>query len=482
MNAPIRRVAMAVFVLFTLLFVNLNYVQVVKGGDYRRNPLNKRVQLQAYERERGAIVVDGQAIAYSVATKGELKYERRYSAGELYAPVTGYKSLLYGETGIEQAEEPVLSGDDDRLFVRRISDMVTGRRPVGGSVILTLRQRVQAAAYKALGNNTGAVVALDPKTGAILAAVSRQSYDPNPLVKHDVNVERKAWERLSADPDKPMLNRALRDTYPPGSTFKVVVSAAALANGYTPDSKIPAGLSYTAPGTRTPIRNFAGTDCTGNPTTLLSALTVSCNTAYAQLGVRLGADRVAAQAHAFGFDQKAPSVPLDAVDSHFGNPMDAPSLAQSSIGQRDVRMTPLQGAMIAAGVANNGTVMKPYLVREITAPDLSTLDTTAPAEFSRAMSPEVAAPLRQMMVNVVEKGTGRAAQLSGVTVGGKTGTAQNGPGLRDTLWFIGFAIVGNTPVAAVAVVLDQAGGSSAQATRIAGTVLQQAVSVQGGGR
>jgi peptidoglycan glycosyltransferase len=472
---------MAVFVLFTLLFVNLNYVQVVKGGEYRHHQLNKRVQLQAYERERGAIVVDGQAIAFSKATDGELKYERRYPAGALYSPVTGYKSLLYGETGIEQAEESVLSGDDDRLFVRRVSDIVTGRRPVGGSVVLTLRQQIQTAAYRALGDRAGAVVALDPKTGGILALVSRASYDPNPLVRHDLDVERKAWERLSEDPDKPMLNRALRETYPPGSTFKVVVSAAALAEGYSPSSRLPAGLTYTAPGTRTPIRNFAGERCTGDPTTLAAALTVSCNTAFARLGVKLGADTVARQARAFGFDQEAPAVPLDTVRSTFGGPADAPALAQSSIGQRDVRMTPLQGAMIAAGVANNGTVMKPYLVREITAPDLSTLDTTTPEEFSRATTPEAAAELHEMMVSVVERGTGGAARLSGVTVGGKTGTAENGEGRKDTLWFIGFAVVDNTPVAAVAVVLDQAGGSSSEATRIAGTVLEAAVAAQGGG-
>jgi peptidoglycan glycosyltransferase len=470
---------MAVFVLFLLLFVNLNYVQFFQGAKYRNNNLNKRVQLQAYERERGAIVVDGKAIALSVPTKDELKYLRKYPAGRLYAPVTGYKSLLHNATGIEKAEEAVLSGDD-RLFVRRVSDIVTGRRPVGGSVVLTLREQVQAAAYEALGNRAGAVVAMDPKTGGILAMVSRQSYDPNPLASHDVDVERKAWNKLQADPDKPMLNRALRENYPPGSTFKVVVSAAALANGYSPSSKIPAGLSYTAPGTTTAIRNFAGENCSGDPTTLLSALTVSCNTAYARLGVQLGADKVAGQARAFGFDKDAPAVPLPTVNSTFGNPADAPSLAQSSIGQRDVRMTPLQGAMIAAGVANNGVVMKPYLVREITGPDLSILDTTKPEEFSRATTPEVAAQLQQMMVSVVDNGTGKAAQLPGVTVGGKTGTAQNGGGRQDTLWFIGYAMVNNTPVAAVAVVLDQSGGRSAEATRIAGTVLQAAVNARGG--
>ena len=480
MNAPLRRVAMAVFVLFTLLFVNLNYVQVVKGGEYRQDPKNKRVQLQAYERERGPIVVDGRAIAFSRATKGELKYERRYPAGQLYAPVTGYKSLLYGEAGIEQAEESVLSGDDDRLFVRRVSDIVTGRRPVGGSVQLTLRRAVQTAAYNALGDRKGAVVALDPKTGAILAMVSRQSYDPTPLASHNLDEEKAAWTQLQNSPEKPMLNRALRETYPPGSTFKVVVSAAALANGFTPATRIPAPRSYTAPGTRTPIRNFAGESCTSDPSTLIAALTVSCNTAFAGLGVRLGPDAIRSQAKAFGFDQEAPAVPLPAVDSTVGDLADTPSLAQSSIGQRNVRMTPLQGAMIAGGVANNGVVMTPYLVRQITAPDLSPLDTTQPDQFSRATSPEVAAQLQEMMVSVVERGTGTAAQLSGVTVGGKTGTAENGAGRKDTLWFIGFAMVGGSPVAAVAVVLDQAGGSSANATEIAGTVLDAAVSAQGG--
>jgi peptidoglycan glycosyltransferase len=471
---------MAVFVLFTLLFVNLNYVQVVKGGEYRRDPHNKRVQLQAYERERGSIVVDGKAIALSKPTGGRLKYQRFYPAGRLYAPVTGYKSLLYASSGIEEAEEPVLSGDDDRLFVRRVSDIVTGRRPVGGSVLLTLRERVQASAYSALGNNTGAVVALDPTSGQILALVSRKSYDPGPLASHDLAVERKAWAQYQADPGKPMLNRALRDTYPPGSTFKVIMSAAALSAGLSPESKIPSPRSYTAPGTTTPIRNFAGESCTGDTSSLADALRVSCNTAFAELGVRLGADKVRSQAHAFGFDQQAPSVPLETLPSQVGDLADLPSLAQSSIGQRNVRMTPLQGAMIAAGVANNGRVMKPYLVKEITAPDLSPLDTTKPVEFSQATTPEVAAQLQQMMVGVVERGTGTAAQLPGVTVGGKTGTAQNGGDQRDTLWFIGFAIVNNTPVAAVAVVLDRAGGSSAAATRIAGTVLQSAIAAQGG--
>jgi peptidoglycan glycosyltransferase len=479
-NAPLRRVAMAVFVLFTLLFVNLNYVQVVKGGEYRNHEKNRRVLLQAYERQRGMIVVDGRAIAHSRATGGELKFERRYPAPLLYSPVTGYKSLKYGDSGIEQAEEPVLSGDDDRLFVRRVSDIVTGRRPVGGNVQLTLRRAVQEAAYDALGARRGAVVALEPTTGKILALVSRPSYDPNPLASHDLAEETRAWDRLNSDPQKPMLNRALRETYPPGSTFKVVVSAAALANGYTPSSRIPAPRSYTAPGTRTPIRNFAGTSCTSDPSSLIAALTVSCNTAFAQLGVRLGADEIRKQARAFGFDQKAPATPLPAVDSTVGPMADAPSLAQSSIGQRNVRATPLQAAMIAAGVANNGVVMTPYLVQKITAPDLSPLDTTPEKEFSRATTPEVAAQLQEMMVSVVERGTGTAARVSGVRVGGKTGTAENGGGRRDTLWFIGFAMKDGEPVAAVAVVLDQAGGSSAKASQIAGTVLEAAVSAQGG--
>jgi len=481
-NAPLRRIAIALLVLFALLFGNLNWVQFVKGGEYRRDDRNRRVVLQEYERQRGYIVVDDEAVAESQATGGKLKYQRIYPARGLYAPVTGYKSLLYGSSGIESDEDPVLSGDDDRLFVRRVSDIVTGRRPKGGNVVLTLSRPVQQAANTALGGRKGAVVALDPTTGAILGMVSAPTYDPNPLASHDTDKVQAAWKQLQGDPNRPLLNRALSETYPPGSTFKVVVTAGALADGADTTTELAGPSSYTAPQTTRAITNYEkGTGCGDGTPTLEIALTYSCNTAYARLGVELGVNQLREQSRSFGFEVEGLRVPMPVAPSRLGSIEDAPSLAQSSIGQRDVRMTPLQGAMIAATVANNGTLMRPHLVRELQSPDdFSTLDTTDPEPLDgTGISPEIAAKLQQMMRSVVDRGTGTAARVEGVVVGGKTGTAQNGGGRKDTTWFIGYAMVDDVPVAAVAVVLDQSGGSSADAAAVAGRVLKAAVESRG---
>ncbi|GAA1677506.1 D,D-transpeptidase PbpA [Fodinicola feengrottensis] len=480
MNAPIRRVAVSVMVLFALLFINLNYVQFIKAGAYRTDPRNPRTLIQDFNRKRGQIVnADGQAIASVQQTSGKLKYLRTYPAGPLYAAVTGYDSVSYGKTGLEADQDPILSGDSDQLFVRRLSDLVTGRQPQGGNVIVTVKQKVQQAAFDGLAAQSqfrGAVVALDPRTGAILAETSSPSFDPNQLSTHDSASEKSAFTRLNSDEtNSPLLNKALKESYPPGSTFKTIVSAAALANGFNPQTKVPAGLQYVAPGTSTPIKNDDGTACTGDPTTLLDALRVSCNTAYAHLGVTLGTDKIRKQANAFGFDADISNDSIHAAQSKLGAIVDQPSLAQSSIGQRDVRMTPLQGAMIAGAVANNGTEMKPYLVSDVQGPDLLSLGKTSPSQYGQPMTPAVAQQLQQMMQSVVSDGTGKKAQISGVTVGGKTGTAQNGDGKQDTVWFIGYAIDGGKPVAAVAVVLDQAGGSSSVPTAIGGKVLQAAV-------
>lgn len=478
MNAPLRRVAIAVFVLFGLLFVNLNYVQFVRDDELRGDSRNNRVLLQAYERQRGDVVVDGQAVAQSQATDGRLKYLRTYPARGLYAHVVGYESLVFGDAGIESAREKVLSGDDDRLFVRRVSDTITGRSPRGGNVVLTLGRRTQQAAYEALGSRKGAIVALDPRTGAVLASVTGPTFDPNPLASHDREVVRQQWERLQADPAKPLLNRALTETYPPGSTFKVVVSAAALANGSTPDTQVPSPRSFTPPQTTNPITNFGESSCGGATISLQQALTISCNTSYAKLGLDLGEATVRRQAEAFGFEQDGLEIPLPTAPSRLGPMADPPSLAQSSIGQRDVRMTPLQGALIAGAVARNGSMMRPFLIKELQGPDFSTLDRTEPAELRQSVSPEVAAGLQQMMVSVVEDGTGRNARIDGATVGGKTGTAQNGEGNKDHSWFIGYVVKDNEPVAAVAVVLEN-NGTSKEAAGLAGDVLEAAIRDQG---
>jgi peptidoglycan glycosyltransferase len=480
-NAPLRRVAIAVFVLFGLLFANLNYVQFVQGDKLRRDPTNQRVQLQEYERQRGSIVVDGQAIAASKETDGRLKYLRTYPAPTLYPHVTGFASPRFGDTGIERSEDEVLSGDDDRLFVRRLTEIVTGRQPKGGNVVLTLDKEIQQAAFQGLQNRNGAIAALDPRTGEILAMVSGPAYDPNQLATHDSEAGKQAWDRLNSDPDKPLLNRALRQTYPPGSTFKVIVSAAALKDGATADTSVPSPLRYTPPQTTRFIQNFAGSSCGGQTVTLLRALTVSCNTAYARLGVELGQEKVTAMAREFGFEDEDLNVPLSAVPSRIGDIPDPPALAQSSIGQRDVRMTPLQGAMIAAAVANDGTLMKPYLVKEVQAPDRKPLDVTRPDEMSQPLTADQAGELQRMMRGVVQGdgGTGRRARISGVDVGGKTGTAEDGDQRQDHSWFIGYAIVDGEAVGAVAVVLENAGTSSSSTAEIAGQVLRAIVQNRG---
>ncbi|MDQ1646498.1 MAG: penicillin-binding protein [Cryptosporangiaceae bacterium] len=478
MNAPLRRVALAVFVLFGMLFANLNYVQFVKGSELRRNPINKRVQLQEYDRKRGSIAVGSEAIALSDATNDKLKYLRRYPANSLYAHVVGFKSVTYGETGLERSEDPILSGDDDRLFVRRVSGILTGHKTVGGDVVLTLDKGVQEAAQTALVGRKGAIAAIDPRTGAILGLASGPTFDPNPLSSHDYETEKKAYAKLSADPDKPMLNRALRQTYPPGSTFKVIVSSTAVKDGMTASSTVESPDRYTPPQTDKFIENFHGESCGGASITMKLALTVSCNTAFAKLGNKLGADKIRATARDFGFEQNNLQIPLAVSASELGPMDDPPKVAQSSIGQRDVRMTPLQGAMIAAAVANNGTLMRPHLIQEIQAPDRSTLEPEQVGEMSRPLTPEQAAQVQDMMVGVVQSGTGKKAQINGIVVGGKTGTAEDGDSRADHSWFIGYAIKDGVAVGAVAVVLENAGTSSKSTAGLAGDVLRAIIDKQ----
>lgn len=483
MNAPLRKVAIAVLVLFGLLFLNLNYVQVVEAGKLRSNPGNQRVLLQSYERQRGDIVVNGKAIATSTPTTDKLKYQRKYPGGAQYAPLSGFYSLIYGSSQVERSEDAILSGEDDRLFVRRVSDLVTGRTPRGGNVVLTIDPAVQNEAYQAMQGKKGAVVALDPRTGAILAMTSTPSYDPNPLASHDTATIRSAWTKDVNDPAQPMLNRAINAIAPPGSTFKVVVSAAALENGLTPQSVIPAPVTYTPPQTTHAIPNYAGETCPGGgKSTLIEALTVSCNTAYAHLGVTLGKDKISRAADQFGIGDDALMVPMKVSASTLGPMADPPAVAQSSIGQRDVRLSPLQDCLLAATVANGGKLMKPYLVKELQAPNLTTLESTQPKVYRDSMPTKVAAELAQMMQSVVANGTGKNARLAGYTVAGKTGTAQNsGP---DHGWFTGFAgKPGQTPSVAVAVWIQNAGtGGSAVATGIAGQVMKAALTSQGGGK
>ena len=473
MNRPIRRVGVFVGVLLLAVVLNLNWVQVIRADDYKDNSANRRTVLNEYKRQRGSIVLQGSGtpVAESVATKDALMYLRKYANGPVYAPVTGFNSLYYGNTSVEAAEDEVLSGADDRLFVQRLTNLLTGRDTRGGNVLLTINKQAQTAAYQAIANRRGAVVALDPATGAILAAVSMPSYDPNALSSHSADKIQAAYKRYNADPDNPLINRAFSVTYPPGSVFKVVVASAALKNGRTPQTRIPAVNSLTLPQTRTQLRNFAGEQCAdGKTDTLDHALTISCNTAFAQLGMDLGTDTIKQQAALFGIDDTSFDVPVPVAGSSVGPIVDQASLAQSSIGQRDVRVTPLQAAMISAAVANDGKLMKPYLVAEEQAPNLAVLSPPNIEVLDEVMNSTQADQLTAMMVNVVSKGTGTAAKIPGIAVAGKTGTADNGPQNADGdyvnpphAWFSGFAPADN-PKIAVAVIVENGGVHGSEAT------------------
>ena len=482
MNAPLRRVAISVLVLFTLLIINVNYIQVVRSDELRRNTSNTRVLAEEYDRERGAIVVAGTPVAESVPTGDRLTYLRQYPQGPVYAAVTGYYSLIYSRTAIEQAENDLLAGSDPRLFVRRLADLFTGRDPAGGDVVLTLDPAVQQASMAGLEGVTGAVVALDPSTGAVLGMASTPTFDPTQLSSHDPDAIRAYWDQLNQQSPDPRLNRAIGDNYPPGSLFKVIVSAAALETGdYTPQTEIPAPDLLTLPGTSTTLENFNGSICDPDERqTLIQALTISCNTAFAQLGIDLGEDAVREMAEAFGMDGESFNIPLNVEPSGIGDIESEAALGQTSIGQRDVRMTPLQAAMVAAAVANDGTLMRPYLVDQVRAPDLSVLDETDPEVFSEPVSGDVANQLTEMMLSVVDNGSGRAAQIPGVQVAGKTGTAQVREDVPDHNWFIGFAPA-DDPKIAVAVFVANGGGTGGDVSApIARQVLQAYLEGQGG--
>ncbi len=494
MNAPLRKAGVVILVLFGLLFANLNWVQGYKADEYRTSDYNRRVTVAEYERPRGIIEADGEALAENKATDGTLKYLRVYPDKQLYAPVIGYKPVNNAETGIERSEDEFLAGTSDKLFADRLSDMFTGDNTGGGNVVLSLSTRAQEVAWKELTGNQrgvkkGAAVAIDPRTGAIQAMVSMPSYDPNPLASHDEKTFQAAFKRLNDDKDKPLLNRAVGDTLPPGSTMKVIIAAAALQAGKTQQSVLEAGSSYTPPGSGTPIRNSADEVCPSAEIDLKNALRTSCNTAFARLGVELGADVVKKAAQDFGFGRTDLTVGnlegggLAVASSETGamaNPdgsTDQAALAQSSLGQRDVRMTPLQGALVAATVANNGRQMRPYLVQKLLSPDRRPIYNAVPQTLLTPVNSQVAGDLREMMVGVVENGTGRRAQISGFEVGGKTGTAENAAGADPHGWFIGFAFnEKGEAVSAVCVMLENVPGgkASAEAARISGLIMRAA--------
>ncbi|MDO5661945.1 MAG: penicillin-binding transpeptidase domain-containing protein [Brachybacterium sp.] len=479
MNNPLRHVSLVVAVLFLLLFGSTTYFQVIAQGSLNSDPRNARAIYNEYDRDRGPIVVDGQPIAYSTRTDGTYGYLRQYEQGPMYAPVTGYYSVVYGFSGIERAMNPALSGEDDALFYQRISDMVAGRSPQGATVELTLDSATQQAAWDAMQGQRGAVVALDPATGEILAMVSTPSYDPDDLASHNRPAVSDSWEALRDDPSRPLTNRAIGgDLYPPGSTFKLLVAAAALESGeYTTDSVIPGPGTYTLPQTQNVMNNFAGGDQSpcgpGEESTLQDAMRQSCNTSFALLGTELGEDALQETTREFGFGQRL-EIPHGVTPSTIGTELDDAQLATTSIGQFEDRVTPLQMAMVAGAFANDGVVMQPQLVKSVRTSDLQEIQSFSARELSQPLSASNASQMREMMRASVDDGTGAAAQIPGAEVGGKTGTAQWGDGRAPHSWFVGYAEMDGREIA-VAVVVEEGGYGSQVAAPIARSVMEAGV-------
>jgi peptidoglycan glycosyltransferase len=480
MTKQIRRVATIMLVLFGMMFVNLNLIQIVRGPELSDHPANRRLLVLEYENRRGAIVVGDTEIARSVETDGDLKFLRVYDEPGRYAHLTGFHSFVLSRSGLESAMNTELTGAPSEVLAENLAELLGDRAVIGNTVRLTIDPNVQAAAQRALGDRVGAVVAVDPSTGAILASYSNPTYDPNVLSAHNASEVLDAWDALRVQDNRPLLDRVTRDRFPPGSTFKVLVAAAALERGLSPETRFEDAAEYQLPQSNSVLGNYSPGPCAdGGTISLADAIRVSCNTVFARLGVDLGAEALIDIATKFGYNRPIP-YELPTVESVIPTDLDPPSTALSAIGQRDVRVTPLHAAMIIASIANGGTMLKPYVVADVLDP--SGRSVSGPQDgpwqsdgFSeQPVSPRTAQLLQEMLVQVVERGTGRAAAIPGVRVAGKTGTAEL-PDQTPTVWFLGFA---DTRVA-VAVVLPNAGDGATggrDAAPIARAVMEAALS------
>ena len=475
-NRQIRRLGITVVLLFVALFVQLNWLQVVHADKLRDDPRNTRNAVRDFSQPRGAIVsADNKVLARSDTTGDSFKRIRVYppETAQLFAHVTGYFSFTFGTEGVERTYNDELAGRTDQLKLNRLADLLLDRKRTA-NVRLTIPTSVQQVASQQLGNRKGAVVAIDTRTGALLALWSFPSYDPNPLAAHDQKAVQAARAQLVANADKPLLPRTYRERFFPGSTFKTVTSATAIATGLaTPDQPVyPTLKELDLPQTTRNLKNFGGESC-GGP--LKEALRVSCNTTFGQIGLDLGGDKLSAGAENFGFDDRPP-LDLPAVASSFFPQAETfkqnqPALAQSAIGQFDVAATPLQMALVAAGIANNGVIMKPHVMAEIRDDEGEVLRRSDPKPWRTAIDPTVAGQVRDMMIDVVNRGTAKSVAIPGTQVAAKTGTAQLGTQPPSShAWMVAFAPAEAPRVAVAVIVQGQPGVSEVTGGRVAGPI------------
>ena len=458
MTPEIKRVANFILLMFLSLFVAASAMQVVNAEGLNNDSRNQRAVYDGYKTQRGAILVNNKPIAESVKTSNSYRYLRKYS-GDQYSAITGFYSLFQGRTGLENVLDSSLRGDNSAAFFEQLNALLSGNPVTGASVELTIDEEVQQVAWDALGSMKGAVVAIEPSTGRILALVSKSGFDANLLSTHNTADASANYKKLLSDKNSPLINRAIGgNLYAPGSVFKLIVAAAAFESGnYSPQSKLPNPPKYILPGTTTAITNSGEGKCGGAKTvSIATALKLSCNVPFAQLGIELGQDAIAKQAKAFGFGESL-SIPLKSTASVYPENLDDAQTGLTAFGQFDVRVTPLQMAMVSAAIANGGVEMKPYMVDQIFTSNLTLLEEGVPTELRRSITTSTAERIKQMMIAAVSSGVSSNAKIPGVKVAGKTGTAENGPKDPYTLWFTGFAPADN-PQIAVAVVIEDGGG------------------------
>jgi peptidoglycan glycosyltransferase len=450
---PIYRLFVVVVVLFGALVFATSWWTVFGADPLRDNPANRRALLEQARIKRGFIkAADGTVLARSVK-RSDGTFTRRYPQGELLSHAVGYSFIRFGQAGLERSRNSALTGARDDIT--SIVDELQGKRQEGDNVFTTLDTRAQRVAIDALGGQKGAVVALDPSSGAVKVMASVPQYDPNRIP--DI------FSRLNQDPDAPLLNRTTQGQYPPGSTFKVVTATAALDSGkFTPDSVLNGDSPKTISGAS--LSNDGGQSF--GDISLTTALTNSVNTVWAQVGQSVGQRTMAKYMERFGFYARPP-LDYPAGQRYVSGVFTSKGLTPASsnqvdigrvaIGQGGLLATPLQMAMVAAAVANGGTLVKPHLTDRIVDPDGRVSEDIGTSKYHRVMSGDTASKLTQMMANVVKEGTGTAAALSGIEVAGKTGTAEVENGATNQVWFIGFA-PRQDPKVAVAVTVERSDG------------------------
>ena len=483
MSRQIRIVSIVLLAMFLALFGSTTYIQVFQASSLRDDARNTRVIITEQRIARGPILIAGNPIAFSTPNQNGT-YKRTYTDGELYAPITGYYTVNQGSTGIEAAMNPELSGKSDAQFFSELQRLFTGTEPAGAAVEVTILPAAQRAAFDALGNRAGAVVAIDPSTGQILALVSKPGFDPNEFATGTDSEIIARYDEMLADPSQPLQNRAIGGNMnPPGSVFKLVVAAAAMENGIaTIDSPLDNPTDWTLPGTSTQMFNpFHGGRCgDGDTTSLRIAIQYSCNIPFAQLAVTLGDDELRAMAAKFGFNEQF-DLPMTSAASVYPNEaLDDAQTALTGFGQFDVRATPLQIAMVSAAIANGGELMQPNLVGQVLTPSLEQIQGPNLRPYGQPISSATAEALTEMMRGSVASGVASNARIEGVDVAGKTGTAQNGPDDPYSLWFTGFAGGEDATSGrgvAVAVVLEDGGGlgQSGTGNGSAATIGQQVI-------